>query len=691
MSINIEQLLPSLEPIFSSFAQQTDFLTQMESVFGTEADFSQLQQDWIVGNITLPTIEVIESSVINHAQGAYSADTNTIYLSQALYNSGNINEILRVFLEEYGHYLDFLFKITDTIGDEGEHFAVVVLGESLTESQLNRINAEDDTAIVNLNGQAIEIEQSNISFEQTITGSISSVGEQDTYTFNGIAGDILAFALSYKTNGLEERYYIYNPDGTLLSSGQSGLKNEINLEQTGTYTLLINDFLNNDTGKYSFSLQSVINPINSTSINYEQSYTATISAFSEIDTYTFSGTSGDILAFAIGDDINLYTRYSIYNPDGTLLSSNYTFSDLFDEISLYQTGTYTLLINDYNSGETGEYDFTLAKLWQGGIENNPFQLDLSQARGSYINDEGGFDSVSLSGVSLSLNYLQAGITGIDRSGTSLLIDLNQDGTFNLVDDIEILDFFASDFSNQAGTGFIKVVDNLLGYNILQFLDPYRWNGVVEISENLTIPDDTTLTIEPGTILKFTNNAGLNIKGTINALGTLENPILFTSSNATPTAGNWRGITLSSSDAVGNLANVKIEYADEAIEGIYGAEINLNNALLTNNNYGIYIYSPLVDIVGNNLLITDNRYNGIFQRADSVGVYTNSTIVNNGFSGSGWTAAGIHQGGSNITFENSILAFNANGWDHTTNADTPLNNVNHSIFYNPDGQEIILVD
>jgi YD repeat-containing protein len=74
------------------------------------------------------------------------------------------------------------------------------------------------------------------------------------------------------------------------------------------------------------------------------------------------------------------------------------------------------------------------------------------------------------------------------------------------------------------------------------------------------------------------------------------------------------------------------------------------------------------------------------RADSRGVFRNSTIVENGFYGSGWTAAGVHQGAANLTLENSIVAFNRNGWHHT--GDPPLTDINHSIFYNPGGQEVV---
>jgi YD repeat-containing protein len=71
------------------------------------------------------------------------------------------------------------------------------------------------------------------------------------------------------------------------------------------------------------------------------------------------------------------------------------------------------------------------------------------------------------------------------------------------------------------------------------------------------------------------------------------------------------------------------------------------------------------------------------------VFRNCTIVGNGFGGSGWTGAGIHLGAANLTLENTIVAFNRNGLDHS--GDVPQLTIRNSIFYNPGGSEIIGLD
>jgi len=265
--------------------------------------------------------------------------------------------------------------------------------------------------------------------------------------------------------------------------------------------------------------------------------------------------------------------------------------------------------------------------------------------------------------------------------------------------------FVSDRDQQQGE-FFDDANNVLALPITiesgTLTTDTTWSGKIAISGKLTIPEGVKLTIAPGTIVKFNGSyTGLDVKGTLDVQGTLENPVVLTSwlddtvggdnnrdgDASTPAADDWQGITFSGDQSVGLFNYADIRYADRAIYGTQrGAKVELDNTQLTHNNQGIYVYTPLIEVTGNNLLIADNRYNGIFMRADSRGVFRNSTIVNNGFSGFGWTAAGIHQGAANLTVENSIVAFNRNGWHHS--GDTPLTTVNNSLFYNPGGREVL---
>ncbi|MBE2254444.1 MAG: hypothetical protein IAE78_33255 [Myxococcus sp.] len=100
--------------------------------------------------------------------------------------------------------------------------------------------------------------------------------------------------------------------------------------------------------------------------------------------------------------------------------------------------------------------------------------------------------------------------------------------------------------------------------------PYVFNGAFLMYDlGMSTP---TLTIEPGVTLKFEKNTGGSLGMTLGnkasmapvrlvARGTATAPIVFTSAEATPAAGDWGGLYLANGPADGNaLEYATIEYA-----------------------------------------------------------------------------------------------------------------------------------
>jgi|GEM_PF-6840413 len=166
----------------AQFSENSDFAEQISLIFN--ASIHNLNLNWKSDNFTFPEIKIVSSEQINGANGAFSSQTNIIYLSQEflLVNQSNINIVTSVILEEYGHYLDSQLDSVDTPGDEGAFFSAVVRGEELSDRDLQELQNEDDTAVVTLDAETVVIEQ-NIE-DIVLFDRMINANENDEFNFS---------------------------------------------------------------------------------------------------------------------------------------------------------------------------------------------------------------------------------------------------------------------------------------------------------------------------------------------------------------------------------------------------------------------------------------------------------------------------------------------------------------------------
>lgn len=159
----VEEALVLAQQYLGNFTSEPDFGQKMAIAFGEGANVDSLRTAWSANDFSnFPEIEVRRHAAdINGANGAFAAATNKIYLSQEfiINHQGDVGAIASVLLEEFGHFVDSQLNEVDSLGDEGEIFSALVRGETLSKVQLEQLKAEDDTATIMLNGQAIHIEQ----------------------------------------------------------------------------------------------------------------------------------------------------------------------------------------------------------------------------------------------------------------------------------------------------------------------------------------------------------------------------------------------------------------------------------------------------------------------------------------------------------------------------------------------------
>ncbi|ABW29507.1 VCBS [Acaryochloris marina MBIC11017] len=162
--------------LLASFAAEANFLEQLTVAFGDGIDLTaatQLQAQLSAGDFELPKIEIRTSGELAGLLGAYATATDTIYLSESFLNTGTLDQIVAVLLEEIGHGVDARINAVDSLGDEGNIFSHLVRGQELSASELQGLRAEVDHYTLMLDGQPVQVEASTvtISSDMTATGS----------------------------------------------------------------------------------------------------------------------------------------------------------------------------------------------------------------------------------------------------------------------------------------------------------------------------------------------------------------------------------------------------------------------------------------------------------------------------------------------------------------------------------------
>ncbi|MCP9264872.1 hypothetical protein DINM_023045 [Dirofilaria immitis] len=111
------------------------------------------------------------------------------------------------------------------------------------------------------------------------------------------------------------------------------------------------------------------------------------------------------------------------------------------------------------------------------------------------------------------------------------------------------------------------------------------NSPYHISKNITIHAEQILKIHAGTVMIFSRNTGIIVRGTLQILGTKYDPVILYSMN-----GTWNGLCIT-------FANVEIATQSRLI--------HLN---ISGSKYGIRIESPLLPQIEN--VISDSNDNGL---------------------------------------------------------------------------------
>lgn len=150
-----------------------------------QAKAETIRQQVLSGDFSwMPEIKVVDASVLadqsgqqtdGQALGAYSKDGDTIYISRQLLQSDPA-KAAQILTEEVGHGLDARLNQSDAAGDEGDIFARLVGGESISDAELSTLRSENDSGTIMVDGKEVEVEYGFFkSIKKAIKGVVSGV------------------------------------------------------------------------------------------------------------------------------------------------------------------------------------------------------------------------------------------------------------------------------------------------------------------------------------------------------------------------------------------------------------------------------------------------------------------------------------------------------------------------------------
>lgn len=211
-------------------------------------------------------------------------------------------------------------------------------------------------------------QSSPLSTGAPTSGQITVPGELSTFSFGGVKGGVVLARVA-AAQGFSPVMTLYDPGGVTVCGGHSyssvAEAGPCILPVDGTYTLLLGDFDEARTGSYILHLQNLIDPVNTRALAFGRVTTGTLATAGQLDTYTFNGDAGAKLRIrGVGTSQGINPSVRLYAPDGLNVCSAWTFGTSVEtgDCLLPADGRYTLIVNDYNEANTGNYTVSLSCL-----------------------------------------------------------------------------------------------------------------------------------------------------------------------------------------------------------------------------------------------------------------------------------------------------------------------------------------
>jgi hypothetical protein len=212
-----------------------------------------------------------------------------------------------------------------------------------------------------------------IASNEIKTGQFQQGVDMDAFTFNGANGRRLVLVGKATGGGSHDVYLsVYPPDGAPAIVATAADRFDVQLNSTGLYTIVVEDYANDNAGTYTISFVNVTSgPFtngadpNGGVIASNDIRMGTMSGIADIDAYQFQGFNGNrVLVSAVATNgSSVGTTIYLYPPNGGTYFT-WTPGDRLDA-QLNASGGWTIVIEDSGNDTAGEYTMSFMNVSTG--------------------------------------------------------------------------------------------------------------------------------------------------------------------------------------------------------------------------------------------------------------------------------------------------------------------------------------
>lgn len=215
-----------------------------------------------------------------------------------------------------------------------------------------------------------------IPFGTLFDCELTTVGEQDTFTFAGSANDKISFRV-YRTSGeFSGRLTVRNTANVVVCQVDSFQANPLiqvscSLTTSGNYTAVIDDEFGASVGTYQVYAQRLNNAGNALAITYGTITDGNLSSVIEGDTYSVEANQNDKLILRLYRTVGaLSGRMRLFDRAGNIVCQEDAFQGgalvTIEPCIITQSGTFGLIIDDENGTALGDYQLHLQRYRNAG-------------------------------------------------------------------------------------------------------------------------------------------------------------------------------------------------------------------------------------------------------------------------------------------------------------------------------------